>query len=64
MLQSRKHLIFSEGSESEPGASGLEGGNDFGKVIADETESSVFCVFFDDPSKSILGVGRHRISLV
>lgn len=38
--------------------------NDFRKVIADETKSNVFCELFDDSSKSVLSVVRHRVGFV
>ena len=34
--------------KAEAGASGLEGGNDFGRVVTDETETSALGVFFND----------------
>ena len=64
VLQSRQHLLLGEGSESESGASRLQGRNDLGQIVANQTEASVFGVFLDDAPKSVLSVRRHGISLV
>lgn len=43
ILQPRDHLVRGQRAEAKPGASRLQGGDDLGQVVADQTESRVFC---------------------
>lgn len=43
MLQTRDHLVLGQRAEAKPGAAGLQGRDDLGQVVADQTESGVFC---------------------
>lgn len=47
MLQPGDHLIWGQRAEAEPGAPGLQSWDDLGQVVADETETSVFCKLLD-----------------
>lgn len=48
MLQPWQDLFRSEWSESETSATRLEGWNDLGLVVADDAESHIVRVLFDD----------------
>lgn len=48
VLQPRDHLVWRKRTKAEPGAARLQGGDDLGKVVANETESSVFCELLND----------------
>ena len=57
-------LIPAEGGEAEAGATGLEGRDDLGHVVADEAEAGVLGVLLDDAAEGELGVVGHGIGLV
>lgn len=42
VLQPRHHLVRGQRPEAKPGATGLQGRDDLGQVVADHTESGVF----------------------
>lgn len=48
ILQPGHHLIWGEGAEAKPGASGLQSRDDLWQVVADQTEPSVFCKLLND----------------
>lgn len=43
VLQPRDHLVRGQRAEAKPGAARLQGRDDLGQVVTDQTESSVFC---------------------
>ena len=57
-------LIAAEGGEAEAGATGLEGGDDLGHVVADEAEPGVLGVLLDDAAEGELRVVGHGVGLV
>lgn len=42
VLQPRHHLLRGQWPEAKPGAAGLQGWDDLGQVVADQTEAGVF----------------------
>ena len=46
MLESQFHLFRFQRSEPEPSAARLEGRDDLGEVVADQTETDVLCELF------------------
>ena len=64
IFQSKQHLLRGKWTESEASASGLQGGDDFGQIIADDTEASVFSEFLNYSSQSILRILRHGIRFI
>lgn len=57
-------LVSAEGCEAEAGATGLEGGDDLGHVVADEAEPGVLGVLLDDAAEGELCVVGHGVGLV
>ena len=53
-----------KGQESEPGTSTLDRRDDLVDVVANDTESEVLCVLFDDTPKHSLDSGGHHISFI
>lgn len=43
VLQPRDHLVWGQRPKTKPGATRLQGRDDLGQVVADHTETSVFC---------------------
>ena len=59
------HVTFYlQRTKSESRASGLKGGDDLAKVIADHTKPHIVCEFLNDASQGVLSVICHGISLV
>lgn len=64
MFQPGQDLLGVQGSESEPCAPTLEGGDNFGEVVADEAEADVVGELLDDPPEGVLGVLGHGVGFV
>lgn len=57
-------MLALQRSESKPCAAALQGGDNFGNVIANETKASVLGVLFNDPTECELRVRCHGVGFV
>ena len=57
-------MSYLERTKSEPGASGLESGDDLAEVVADHAEPHIVRELLNDASQGVLSVISHGICLV
>jgi hypothetical protein len=58
------NVLGRQRGEPKAGAATLQGGNDFGHVIANQAEARVPGVLFNDAAQGELGVVRHGVGFV
>ena len=62
--ESIRDLCRCQGSESESRTTTLQGGDNFGDVISNQTKAAIFGVFFHDATQGELCVARHGVGFV
>lgn len=64
MLQPRHHLLRGQWPEAKPGAAGLQGWDDLGQVVADQTEPGVFSKLLYHWRELVVSVTQFRSSVM
>ena len=63
-LHSGNHMITRQGAEPKPGTARLDGRDELGEIVGNDTESYTLGVLLYDSAERILGVFGHLIRFV